>query len=462
MDDAEILANDRALLQFPISDSGNAELILHLSGTEILYRDGLGWLTWRGTRWAYDDSAASHVFQLALDAIRRMRAAALKHNDEKRASHALTSESDRGLTAMIRCLRRNPRIHISGDSLDADPWLLGCEGGTVDLRTGEIHEPDPTEFITRTTGVRYDPEARCPVFDRFLQTLFPSQTTREWIARIGGYSLTGIPEKFLFLLVGPTNRGKTTLIKALRQTWGDTAEGYAGQIMVDSLLAHRSNVNTRNADLASLVGKRLISTSEPSASASFDAAMVKQITSTDSSRARRLGKDPFTMRAVWKIWMDANETPEIDDPDEAAVLRCKVISFDAPLPSIDHRMMDRLGLERAGILRFFVEGCQRWMALQPNGLKEPASATLAQRLFRERANFLENAIRECLERGEHDFDSFYAMAERLETWGRKHGVKITGKMFSRWLEHQGDIHQERHGNLRMWHGIRCKENFQWI
>jgi phage/plasmid-associated DNA primase len=49
-----------------------------------------------------------------------------------------------------------PDLNVKTDNLDADPWLLNVENGTIDLRTGELREHRAEDLITKIARVKYD------------------------------------------------------------------------------------------------------------------------------------------------------------------------------------------------------------------------------------------------------------------------------------------------------------------
>ena len=53
----------------------------------------------------------------------------------------------------------SPSVAISPDELDADPFLLNCPNGTLDLRTGELRGHDPADLLTKITRAAYHPDA---------------------------------------------------------------------------------------------------------------------------------------------------------------------------------------------------------------------------------------------------------------------------------------------------------------
>ena len=45
--------------------------------------------------------------------------------------------------------------------LDADPWLLNCANGTLDLHTIALRAHNPADRITKVTHAAYLPRGRC-------------------------------------------------------------------------------------------------------------------------------------------------------------------------------------------------------------------------------------------------------------------------------------------------------------
>jgi putative DNA primase/helicase len=59
-------------------------------------------------------------------------------------------------------------LAITPGQLDANPWLLNCPNGTLDLRTGHLRPHRREDLLTKTTAAPYDPDERSPIWDTFL------------------------------------------------------------------------------------------------------------------------------------------------------------------------------------------------------------------------------------------------------------------------------------------------------
>ena len=150
---------------FANTDYGNAERLVARHGEDLRYCNVWGqWLTWDGRRWERDGTGS--VDRLAKDTVRNiLRSAADVENSESRLTltkWARASESSARLRSMIGLAQSEDSIAVRPDAFDADPYLLNVENGTLDLRTGTLHEHRRTDMATKLAPVPYDPNATSP------------------------------------------------------------------------------------------------------------------------------------------------------------------------------------------------------------------------------------------------------------------------------------------------------------
>src|SRR5262245_41838651 len=119
---------------------------------------------------------------------------------QRQQTWALKSEDARRIHAMIDMARSETGVAVRPEDLDADPWLLNCDNGTLDLRTGELRPHRREDLLTKLCPVEYDPNATCPTWLRFLDRIMAGNTPlMNYLQRVVGYSLTGdVREQCLF------------------------------------------------------------------------------------------------------------------------------------------------------------------------------------------------------------------------------------------------------------------------
>ena len=128
----------------------------------------------------------------------------------------------------------DPRVAVTIDYWDADPWLLGTPGGTVDLQTGELRESRQDDGITKITSVAPLNEA-CPRWLRFLvETTGNDGELIRFLQQWCGYSLTGITrEHALVFVYGPGGNGKSVFLNVVT----NILQSYATTAAMDTFTA---------------------------------------------------------------------------------------------------------------------------------------------------------------------------------------------------------------------------------
>ena len=210
---------------FARTDAGNGEYFARLYGTRLRYDHRRGrWLVWADHWWRDDDTRA--IRRLAKEAARERYGQATSISDLREradeARFAIGSENRQRLDAMLLAAESEPPIADAGDRWDADPWLLGVANGVVDLRTGTLRAGSPDDRMTLHTDVPFEPAARCPRWERFLDEVFAGDDELiGYIARALGYSLTGdTSEQCLFTCYGTGANGKSVFLTIAREIAG--------------------------------------------------------------------------------------------------------------------------------------------------------------------------------------------------------------------------------------------------
>lgn len=262
-----------------LTDVGNAERFTHahrgvvhhcypLRTWFVCTPDGL---------WERD--AGHRVMQLAKETVRSIYDEAQHEDgDERRtklAAHAVKSENAQRLQAMIDLARSEQGIAIAPDAFDRNPWVFSVANGVVDLTTGLLRPRQRDDLITKQSPVRFDPNATCPTWLRFLLRICQEdQSLIGYIQEIAGYCLTGLTvEQAFFLLWGSGSNGKSTLLKVLLKLFGD----YGLQVPADTFLS-RTQDGRATPDLARLQGARLAVAIESDEGGRLAEGTIKQMT----------------------------------------------------------------------------------------------------------------------------------------------------------------------------------------
>jgi putative DNA primase/helicase len=330
------------------------------------------------------------IEQKAKETVRQMDIEAKSISDgnykENLLKHARNSESTRSIANMISSAKSEEKISTSLKQLDSNPMLFNCKNGTIDLETGEFYFHRRQDYITKISPVPYDPEADCPRFKEFLNSILNEQLV-SYLQKIFGYTLTGkTTEQCYFILHGPGSNGKSTLLNVIRKILGE----YTKNIDFDSLI--KRNQGVRN-DLARLVGARFVTSVEVENSKHINESVLNRLTGGDYLTVRFLQKEYFEYQPEFKLFIAGNHKPQVKGSTHATWRRIRLIPFEKIIQDNekDPDLPSKLNNELPGILNWMIEGCLRW---QEEGLGSPEEVTAANQEYREEMDVLSDYLKE--------------------------------------------------------------------
>lgn len=356
-----------------------SERIVDQHGGDVRYCHALKtWMVWRGDRWGIDDTAeiqrrAKEVLTASLTV------EALAAADGRRADilkHAARSQSASKIRDALFMASSDIRVIVRPAELDADPFLLTVENGTVNLKTGELRAHDRADLITRMAPVTFDPEATCPLWDACLKTWIPDADVRDYLRRLCGYALTGdASEHVATFFHGAGANGKTAFLRTLLDLMGE----YGLAAAPDLLIAHRRTGGAASPEVAELVGRRLIAALETDEGAPLAESRVKALTGGDRTKGRALYAGYMEIIPSWTIVLATNHLPKIRGTDEAMWRRIALVPFAVTIPEKerDSHLVEKLAAERSGILNWALAGCLEWQRvglLRPDAVRAATSA----------------------------------------------------------------------------------------
>jgi putative DNA primase/helicase len=381
-----------------LTDAGNARRLLALYRDELLYEGASRrWHIWDGLRFRPDETG--EIWRRAKKTALTIYEEAARTEDEsdrrRLARWAVASENEPRLRSMIQLARSEASIAVTSDDLDSDPYLLTVADGTLDLRTGTLRPADPADRITKMSPIKFDPEAECPTWLRFLLEIFDGdQELVEFDQRWTGYLLTGdIREHCLRIDHGPSGRnGKSVHARVISTLLGD----YARTADFTSFMRRRGDGPRE--DLARLAGARLVIANEAGRGRRLDEAVVKSITGGDKVVARHLYGASFEFRPAYRLHLITNDRPRIDGGDEALWTRIREVPYKVSFRGREDRdLADKLLAEMPGILAWAVRGCLDW---QENGLGTAAAIQQATDEYRADEDVLGAFIADRLQDGD--------------------------------------------------------------
>ena len=377
-----------------LSEPAAARLFVAAARGSLLYVPdaGWGWMSWDGRRWVQDTVMRRNRIVIdVMCALHHKAADAPTPEWQKRISgFAVASQYSRRVASLIATASSDPSIQACADDFDANPHVLNCQNGVVDLRTGRIRPHDPRRLITMITPVPYEPAASKECFLKFIGEVLPDLATVNFVQRAAGMSAFGmVRDHALLFLYGEGANGKTTLVETLREALGDYADAAPNGLLM-AIADDKGDF-----EAADLRGKRMVISSETGARWRLNESRVKKLAGGDLMKGRGVHQG-FTRGWVpsHHIWLQSNHEPRIEGQDEGIWRRILKVEFPvihrdgrdtdparAHLPVIDTTLRERIRRELPGVLAWMVHGAAWWFR---NGLMPPETVRSATRDYRKR------------------------------------------------------------------------------
>ena len=356
--------DDVTIASFSADDQGHAEAVYHLFGNYIAYNDAYGWMIWSGTHYV---PSVQRINTLIVEVLRmRLRAAA----HLERTDLAKVSRSMAGTVSATRSMLENLAfVHV--DEFDAEPDLINCLNGIVNLRTKKLIPHDPTYRFTWCATVPYNPNADGSLWLEFISETVEHEDMIAYLQEGLGYSISGhTSEECLFYIFGPPRSGKGTLSETILAIF---PRPIAMEIDFNTFTQKREGDN-QNFDLAPMKAARLVFASESNKYQSLNPAKVKALTGGNLVSCAFKHRDMFSYKPQYAVWLSSNHEVNADADDDALWGRVKVVHFPNSRlgkedKSLKHRMQTSENLEF--VLSWLVEGSFQWYQHAGQGLQTP-------------------------------------------------------------------------------------------
>lgn len=431
------------------------------------YVPGKGWHIWNGQYWS-PDPTQSGVWHLLDDVIERSWADAQDEALRRDLIEVMKTHNKKGV--LEAAAKRMEQTEV-----DTDPYLLNCENGTLDLREGQVrlraHRPE--DFITKTTGVRYNPDAKGETWAAFLDSSLPEENrdARDFLQRYCGLSLIGrVREHVILVMTGTGRNGKGVFVRALENALGD----YIGPNVKDILLKGKyADTEKRSAQdndaLMGLKGCRISCISELPKGATLDEATVKFLTGGDDIVAKYSHGSYQSFTPSHSFILQTNDLPEVDADSPAIWARIRVVPWTVSFigkedPTLDERLEAQDELE--AILAWCVEGLVQYWA-DGGRLHAPESVMASTERYREENDTLAQFIAENVDLGAGLFVGKSQFKTAYTAWLRENdaGEPMKAKDMKDKLRKEYDVHDDgpkkripgAASPVAVWSGMTLKE-----
>lgn len=473
------------------NEFGDGVLFAEIHAGKFVFDKTAGeWYRWAGHHWAIDiegqslaavEAVVEKYLQEARDLVNRI---ADTTDDDKKRQMKKTQEflyariarlrSERGRTNCLKFANTNNinQLSITGDRFDLNHWLLPCKNGVVDLRTGELKDGNPSDYMVRASNFDYSGlNHPAPGWEKALiEIMNDNSQLVEYLAKLFGYGVTGhASENILPVFFGQGRNGKTTIVEGIQHALGDLCGPIQSEMLLDQ--GRVKNSSGPSPDIMALRGMRIVFASESDEGRRFSPSRVKWLSGSDTLVGRAPhDKRETRFRSSHLLFLLTNNKPHAPSDDFAFWERVRLIPFSLSFVDRDPRsanerpadkkLMDKIKTEAPGIIAWIVRGCIAW---QRDGLTPPAIVKEATASYRREEDILADFIDECcvvspdVEIGATD------LYNRFVQWWEKNvnAKKIPShKRFGTWMIKKSEFRKEKVGTFK-YYGITLIENLNF-
>lgn len=389
----QALTNDINILgTFTRDDIGNANRVVFWRGTDLRYdpvRERFH--AWGETKWVY--AREGHIRSVVEDVHSKISVSegpfyddfAIPPSEKDKKSPKTYKEllvewaNAQRYSSKIKdtmgMLKGRDSLWCESDDFDVDPMHFNIGNGVIDLNTGELLPHDRTFMCSKISKhLQYDPDAKCPEFERFLRLTQPNPVHRKYLQRLMGYTLIGeVRDQIFAVHIGKGGNGKGVFLDCCKYVLGD----YVTTGQRDSFV-RKSNANRIPADIASMEGMRMVLVDELNDNQKLDDGLLKEVTGGGTIKAEAKNLNPWEYTPKFTLHFRTNHMPDL--PADPAILRrfrpvkwtetptgVDWDSFIDPHHSTPLQYLTKL--EGPGILNWILQGTREYLR---QGLAVPA------------------------------------------------------------------------------------------
>ncbi|MEI8390524.1 MAG: phage/plasmid primase, P4 family [bacterium] len=424
--------------------------IVDLFKTKIKYVCALRkWIVYNGTKWDFDEDGK--VLKEIISFISEKTA-----NSENSPYLKFTAYNK--ILKIIELMK--PFLAVNLCDLNKDDNLFNCKNRTIklDAKKSTKHNRDylitkvsNVEIIKNSTCAEIIKKSSCDEWLKFLNIITSSnQELIDYLQRVIGYCLSGYAnEQCFFILYGNGMNGKTVFVETLRYVFGD----YACSAPRSFILNEKEH--NLNNDILNFLTSRLAILSEVEENSCINAKTIKIMSGNDTF-AVNVGNETLEFKNKSKIFIITNTKPEIKESTDAIWRRVQIIPFVAEISEADRDifLFEKLKNEGAGILKWALEGYQKWR--DDGSLNPPEIIRSETTAYKEQMDNVFKFIEEKCIKDQEESISTTQLHECYTEFCRENGYKtLTQIRFVESLKAKG-YEKIRIGNKRAVSGLFIK------
>ena len=238
---------------------------------------------------------------------------------------------------------------------------MNLKNGTFEITPQGDTQLRPFErddFLTYQLPFEYSPQAKAPLFEKYLNRVLPDVQSQKVLAEYLGFVFikhgSGIlKEEKALILYGSGANGKSVFYEIVCALLGsENTSHYSLQSLTNESGYYRAKIANKLVNYASEINDKL------------ESAVFKQLVSGEPLEARLPYGEPFTLKQYAKLIFNCNELPKDVEHTNAYFRRFLIVPFDVTIPphEQDKQLHNKIiENELSGVFNWVLNGLARLM-----------------------------------------------------------------------------------------------------
>jgi putative DNA primase/helicase len=239
-----------------------------------------------------------------------------------------------------------------------DTVLINLQNGTFEIspQGTKLRPFDRSDFITYQLPFEYNPKAKAPLFEAYLNKVLPDPERQRVLAEYLGFVFikhgsNALKEEKALILYGTGANGKSVFFEVVNSLLGtDNVSSYSLQSLTNENGYFRAKLANKLVNYASEINGNL------------EASIFKQLVSGEPVEARLPYGQPFILKQYAKLIFNCNELPKDVEHTNAYFRRFLIIPFDVTIPpqeqdkNLHTKIIEK---ELSGVFNWVLQGLNR-------------------------------------------------------------------------------------------------------
>lgn len=236
-----------------------------------------------------------------------------------------------------------------------DETLINLKNGTFEITSERqgLREFRQDDFLKYQLPFKYDKDAKCHMFQKFLDEVLPDKDCQAVLSEYLGYIFTkGMKLEKVLMLYGDGSNGKGVVFEVIQALLGrDNMTNFSLHDLTKSESYERASLGNVLLNYATEVNPGAV-----------EASIFKTLASSEPITVRQIYGKPFTLYEYAKLLFNCNKLPVAAEQTHAFFRRFLIIPFNKTIPDEEQDIelaKKIIATELPGIFNWVLDGLRR-------------------------------------------------------------------------------------------------------